>query len=152
VAWSLGRAAPTRWRELTKNPQAICAVLREVEIDSEGLDVWLHARLTEGKVVEGPYFVLEELGPMGEVRSTKSNAIKFLLLPRPWSEGWNGDPPLPARLAFAGLQANTRYRLRVEGVLGPKRERWLSEAILFTTNTPPGEGNPRMPKIRRGDG
>jgi hypothetical protein len=133
---------------LTKNPQALCAALRDLEMDGEGIDLWLYAKVTEGKIVEAPVFVVEELGMGGEVRSTKTVPIKFLLLPRPWSEGWNGDPPLPARFEFAGLQPNMRYRVRVEGVIGPKKEKWLSEAILFTTNTPPGDANGRPRRIR----
>ena len=140
VAWSLARVAPSQWRKRSKNPQAVCVVLREVEKTRDGLEFWLHACLTEDKIVEAPVFVLEELGLLDVVRSTKSAPVQFLLLPHPWHEGWNGEPPLPVRLELGGLQPDSRYRLRVEGVIGPKKEKWQSEAILFRTNPPSLEG------------
>jgi len=143
VAWSLARMAPSVWRKRSKNPQAVCVVLREVETNREGMDFWLHACIPEGTIDEAPVLVIEELALLDVVRSTKTTSVKFLLLPGAWPEGWKGQPPLPARLDFSGLQPNTRYRLRVEGVIGPKKEKWQSEAILFRTNPSSLEGRGR---------
>jgi hypothetical protein len=145
LAWALAQSAPSRWSGLTKNHAGFCAVLREPELDSQGLRFWLHAKSPEGKITEPPLVVLEQLTVLGLVQSTKSSPLSVLVLPRDWSEGWDGSPPLPAHVDFSGLQPSTRYRLRIEGTIGPKKQKWLSEPYLFTTpgvidDSPSGRG------------
>lgn len=144
LAWALAGRAGAALEIPGGNPTGVCAVVRDMISYPDGIEFWIHLRSAGKTVNEPPVLVLERLNADGGVAETRRNPLVLGFVPRPWSEGWDGEGPLPATLPFQGLQPNTSYRFRVEGTLGPKKEKWVSEPRPFQTGPAiPGNEAPR---------
>jgi hypothetical protein len=115
------------WRELTGNPPGLFACLRDLAVVDGDVRFWLDLRQEGGErltISEQPALVLERRNLLGIVVETKRLPLPVVLLPRPWSKGWDGSVPLLVRAPVKGLAAGT-WRVSVQGMAG--RQKWASE-------------------------
>lgn len=144
-----GLVSASRWKALSGNPAGVAVALRELERGPDHIGFWMHVRSEGSGLAEQPTLVMEKLNNFGFVMETKRLPLEVTFLPRPWKDGW-GEVPLPAKVSLAGLQPNTNYRFRVEGVIGKDRAAWKSEPHKFkTANGPAGPDSPYMRGGRR---
>jgi hypothetical protein len=126
---------PAHWLEVSGNTQGLRGHLRDFNRRDAQAYFWLELASSGLSVFECPRLRLERLEANGKVAEIREQPLGVVHLPRPWKEGWDGQPLLLVEFATTNQSPGT-WRATVAGTAGRAKLKWVSEPKTFVVQPP----------------